>query len=112
MVGTKVTNVCSPFGISSKELFFNIRYDGHVANYVSKSIGILDLNGGEGLLNVEGSPVIQDGQICGIRLPNFHNRKFATSFSFFYPLCLGLEKPELLKSTEPNQFPFIVKVKT
>lgn len=49
-------------------------------------MGLLDLNGSEGLLHVEGSPIINSenqNQIVGIRLPNFYNLPYATSFSFF-----------------------------
>ena len=86
VIGTSIQNVCCPFGISSKESFFNLKYDGIVANYVSQTVGILDLNGSEGLLSVEGSPIIKDNCVVGIRLPNLHNRLYATSFSFFTPI--------------------------
>jgi hypothetical protein len=73
-IGAKITNICCPFGASSKELFYNLKYEGLVANYVADNIGILDLNGGEGLLNVEGSPIFtEEGELAGIRLPNLHN---------------------------------------
>ena len=74
-IGEKVINVCSPFGISSKELFFNLTFRVIVANYITDYVGILDLSGGDGLLSVEGSPIqSENGQLCGIRLPNLHNR--------------------------------------
>jgi hypothetical protein len=74
-IGEKIINVCSPFGISSKELFFNLTFRGIVANYITEHVGILDLSGGDGLLSVEGSPIqSENGNICGIRLPNLHNR--------------------------------------
>lgn len=58
-----------------------------MANYITERIGILDMNGGDGLLSVEGSPInSKSGDIYGIRLPNLHNKQFATSFSFFVPL--------------------------
>jgi hypothetical protein len=86
-IGEKITNVCSPFGISSKELFYNLTFRGIVANYISDYVGILDLSGGDGLLSVEGSPIqSESGHVCGIRLPNLHNKQFATSFSFFMPI--------------------------
>lgn len=33
-IGTEITNICSPFGISAKELFYNISYQGIISNYI------------------------------------------------------------------------------
>ena len=115
-IGSQVVNVCCPFGISAKELFFNIRYSGVVANYVNENVGILDLNGGEGLLSVEGSPVISHQEsrpiLSGIRLPNLINRKSATSFSLFVPIG-ALRSPRVQKDVagSANEFAFVVQVK-
>jgi hypothetical protein len=57
-IGDDVTNIACPFGISSKELFHNLTFRGIVANYITENLGLLDLNGGDGLLSVEGSPVL------------------------------------------------------
>ena len=59
-IGEEVTSTCSPFGISSKEVFHQLTYRGIIANYLGRQghVGILDLEGSDGLLNVEGSPVL------------------------------------------------------
>ena len=88
-----------------------------MANYISEKIGILDLNGSEGMLSVEGSPIIRNERLVGIRLPNLHNRLYATSFSFFTPITSLFEKPqketkmEKLESINTQVNPnFVVKV--
>jgi hypothetical protein len=76
-IGTAIANICSPFGLSSKELFHNLKFKGIIANYLlGDTMGILDLNGSDGLLSTEGSPIYNanSGDLEGIRLPNLHNR--------------------------------------
>ena len=107
-IGDKITNICCPFGASSKELFYNLKYEGLVANYIANTIGILDLNGGEGPLNVEGSPIFSSNdKLTGIRLPNLHNQEYATSFSFFTPFS------SLEQEAHPNpNLSFIAQIQT
>jgi hypothetical protein len=51
----KILNICSPFGLNSRELFLNIKYKGMVVNRVSENLYLTDLDGH--LVNVEGSPI-------------------------------------------------------
>ena len=73
-IGEDIYNIACPFGISSKELFHNLKFTGIIANYLTPLVGILDLNGGDGLLSVEGSPILSSGsdKLLGIR--QFHDK--------------------------------------
>lgn len=87
-IGTSLENECCPCGISSKELFFKLKYHGRIANYLGDrvKIGVMDLDGTEGLAGSEGSPVKVNGEVVGIRLPNLYNKTLFTTFALFLPI--------------------------
>lgn len=88
-------------------------------------MGILDLNGSDGLLSTEGSPIYHanSGELEGIRLPNLHNRQFATSFAFFCTIdkilsrkaqglqVLNKNLAVSLDSCQNSEVDFVVKVR-
>lgn len=87
----KIVNISSPFGLNSKELFLNIRYKGIIANKVSNSLYLTDLDGH--LVNVEGSPVFDkmNGKVIGIRLPSLHSFNLFMGCSLMVPIENVLE---------------------
>ena len=72
--------------MNAKELFLNIRYKGIIANKLSESLYLTDLDGH--LVNVEGSPVFdkETGDMIGVRLPNVHSFNLFMGCSLFVPL--------------------------
>ena len=88
----KILNICSPFGLNSKELFLNIQYKGIISNKLSKDLYLTDLDGS--LVNIEGSPIIRksDRALIGIRLPNFHSKHLFMNAALFTPIGTVLQK--------------------
>lgn len=87
----KIVNICSPFGLNSKELFLNIRYKGIIVNRLCSNLCLTDLDGH--LVNVEGSPVYDKvtNAIIGIRLPNVHSYNLFMGSSLFVPIKIVLD---------------------
>lgn len=87
----KIVNICSPFGLNSKELFLNIRYKGIIVNRLSSNLCLTDLDGH--LVNVEGSPVYDKATnvIIGIRLPNVHSYNLFMGSALFVPIKTVLD---------------------
>lgn len=106
-------NICSPFGLNSKELFLNIQYKGIVSNVLGNALYLTDLDGS--LVNVEGSPVFNkhDGSLVGIRLPNLHSQYLFMNAAVFTPLHnlisqLSNEKKDSTQQKSPKSLSQIV----
>ncbi|CDW86700.1 serine family [Stylonychia lemnae] len=82
----KIINICSPFGLNSRELFLNIMFKGIISNKFSPCLYLADLDGH--LNNVEGSPIFDSktGCIIGVRLPNVHSNNLLIKFATFIPI--------------------------
>eukprot|EP00347_Sterkiella_histriomuscorum_P022341 403330820 len=100
---SKIVNICSPFGLNSKELFLNVNFKGIVANKFSETLYLCDLDGN--LINVEGSPIIEkkSNKLLGIRLPNLHMNNLFIQFSTFTPIQIVLQAIYNLESQSKSK---------
>ena len=84
-----------------------------MANFLNDDLGILDLEGSDGLVSVEGSPVLTiDGNLAGVRLPNLFNDKTFTSFQFFVPITAIMPNLNSKKIKNQSEIDFVVKLKS